>query len=243
MIHQNKNEIIQQLFKYQSIDNELKAIKNKLNSTEEFKKLYQAKKFLKTAEDSLKSMGTRVAELNIKLERLSSEVEENCQLIAEYEGSIDKSEDVDELNYLERKTDQLSKSLETQEKEIASLISEIEQHIAVFNDLKTKVPVYREQFSEYKEKYDVIKGRAAGEMDKKTKQLDAIAGKIENAGGKQVLEQYKKLSADGVAHPIVQLRADNRCGGCNVDLPTSTIDRIAEKSYTICDHCGRIIYK
>lgn len=243
MTYQGKNDVIRQLFDYQKVDNELKAIKNKINSTEEFRKLYHAKRFLKNAEESLAAMSARVAELNAKLEKLGADVDENVNLISEYENSIDKSEDEDELNYLTKKTDQLSRTLDAQEKEIASIISEIEMHIASFNDLGEKVPQYKEQFRENKEKYDDIKEKYSAQIESRTKLMEVIAGKIESSGGGQILEHYRKLSADGVSHPIVQLRQDGRCGGCNVELATLTLDRIKDHSFTICEHCRRIIYR
>ncbi|MEG1710876.1 MAG: hypothetical protein RR054_03915 [Clostridia bacterium] len=231
--------MIEQLLKYQTLDLSQRAVKNEINSTDEFKKTHQAKRFLKDAEDALKKMDTQVNELNKVLNNLSIEFEKNNKIIGEYEMQVDNSEDIGELNYLEKKASQLTKLIESQEKDISLIVIEVEQLMQSFEDFRAKVPAYKKLYKENREKYDAIVIQRSRELDAIKNEMTALEHKIHP----KLLDAYKKLSAEAIMPAAVPLKGSDRCSGCNMNIPLGTVSKIDEFGFIVCENCRRIVYK
>lgn len=226
------------LLKYQDLDLKKRAIVNELNSTEEFKRAKKARSYLKEAEEGLKSMDARQQELNSVLEKLMKTHESAKETLADYEQVVDTCEDMDELSYLSKKTTQLSRQLEMQEKEINKIVEEIESMLNTYNGYKTNVPLYKAEYKENGAKYEERKKERSNEIEDLERQMQRIEKDIKP----KILEAYKKLSKEGRIPCLVKLVEGNKCGGCNVDIPIGSVARL-EDGVILCENCRRMIYK
>lgn len=231
--------MIKELLNYQEIDNSLKRIENELNSTEEFKKQRQARAYLKEAEDMLIKMDRRVNEINIIIEKTQAGHAELRKLLEEYVSLLDKTEDTQEIRYLDKKTAQLTKTIEIMEKNMNNLVEEVESILKNFDDLKNHVPVAQKTYKVNKEKYDELKAARDGEAQELKMQLSKLAADL----NPQYLAAYLKLRSEAVSTPLVPLKASRQCGGCNMEIPSGVISRLDNDSVIICESCRRMVYK
>lgn len=231
--------MIESILQYQQLDLKLRKIEQELGATEERKRSKQWFQYLKESEEKLKQMEEHAEQLFLKLNKLKDSYAENKELIAEYTVAVDKSIDLDELNYLNKKFNDLNKTVSLLDRDIAALLKDMEETSAQFEEYRQKLPKAKKQYNDAKIKFDSVR---------KEREPEIIAIKKEMAQKEKeisadVLERYRKLKSQGIYPPFVELLGENQCGGCRVDMPMSMVSRLSEKGYIECENCHRIIYK
>jgi len=160
-------------------------------------------------------------------------------LIAEYAAAVDKSIDLDELNYLNKKFNDLSKTVSLLDRDMAALLKDMEDTSAQFEEYRQKLPKAKKQYSEAKSSFDEVRKSREPEIIEIRKKMAQAEKKI----SPELLEKYRKLKSQGVYPPFVSLSGENQCGGCRVDMPMSLVSKLSDKGYIECENCHRIIYK
>ena len=91
------------ILQFQQLDLKLRKIEQELGATEERRRSKQLHQYLKESEEKLKQLEEHAEQLSLRLDKLKDSYAENKELIAEYAAAVDKSIDLDELNYLNKK--------------------------------------------------------------------------------------------------------------------------------------------
>jgi len=231
--------MIEKILKYQEIDGKVRQIEKQLNESENKKRGRQFSAYLKDAETAFKKMEQRSKELNIMLNSLTQSFDEKTKLVSEYEKNIDTSRDLDEINYLRKKIDDLGKVLIGIDKDVKAIMQEIDEISKQYDSYRDKYPVARKQYLECKEKYEKERAEREPELNEFQKELK----KIEKTLDAEMFDTYEKLKGQGIYPPFVPLVGSNQCGGCQMEIPSGIVANIDQNGYIKCDNCRRIVYK
>jgi len=231
--------MIEKVLTYQETDGKIRQIEKQLNDSESKKRGRQFSAYLRDAEAAFKKMEQRSKELNIMLNGLTQSFDEKVKLVTEYEKNVDTSRDLEEINYLRKKIDDLAKVLMSVDKDVKGILQEIEEISKQYDSYRDKYPMARKQYLECKENYEKEKQARVPELNELQKSLK----KIEKTLDPEMLDTYQKIKGQGIYPPFVPLVGSNQCGGCQMEIPSGIVANIDQKGYIKCDNCRRIVYK
>ena len=130
---------------------------------------------------------------------------------------------------------------------LASDCAIIEQKLRDVKDKSTKLlndyNVAMNQLKNTKQKVDALKDMVNKMQEGLAPQLAEIDAKIKLLEPKvdaQTYAIYTKMRDDNIFPVFVHLNG-NRCGGCQMELPLSFIDKLTAKGSLPCEECHRII--
>lgn len=230
--------MMDKMLAYQEVDGKLRQIQKELNDSESKKRGRQLSGYLRDAENSFRKMEQRSKEINILLAGLSQAFAEKLRLVGEYEKNVETSINLDEINYLRKKTDDLARSLQSTEMEVNDLLREIGSIASRYDSFRNRIPQAKKQYDECRAAYEKESGERMPEMQK----LSAELKNLEKGIDADALRHYNNIKGQGIYPPFVPL-VENRCGGCQMEIPSGILGNIEEKGYIRCDNCHRIVYK
>lgn len=229
--------MIQNILKYQTIERDLRKIEQEIQASGERKKAQSAKNFLLDSDENLSKMDKRAEELLQLLNKAKKTYQENADILKEYEATANTLKSGDEASYLAKKIGQIIDILKNTEREIALITKDIEDVGKSFTEFKAKYSVAKKEYTENKEKFDIIKQSKVPQINEIKKKLDALAVKIDT----EILEKYKKKRDDKIFPVLVPVR-DNMCGGCSMEISLKEMDKLKSKKVIECENCQRMIY-
>lgn len=202
---------------------DIRDLLNQLKETENI--LMELEGQSKENEKSLNKNNSILKDLDYKLK----EIEKNL-----YEGYIT---DLKQLGFLDHEREIIKKTIEEKEMEILTQMEEAEKY-------KKELIKKQEYFNSLKKEYTsaVKKYKIAKEDYKKSiKDEEKIIDELSSQIDKELLDKFIYLERNkGMAVAEV---IEGRCTGCNVLLPTITVDRLKNKEEIVfCDNCDRILY-
>ncbi len=74
------------------------------------------------------------------------------------------------------------------------------------------------------------------ELEGLTTRRKKMASEIEPT----LFKRYEALRKQKGGLAVVRLQKDS-CGGCHMNLPSSTLEKVMSRQLTTCGHCGRIL--
>ncbi len=232
--------IQQEMLEYQSIDRELNRIQAELRKNEFYQKGRQYKALKQNYEDSVARAETKANDLKTQLAVCRENMSKATAVIEEYYKELDDVEDLDELNYINRKLNEQLEVIAAIEKEIKRIARDGEETVKSIEDIAVKLPKIVSAIAQCNNEFN----KAAEAQKPRVAELRQRQTALKQAIDPSVLEIYKKVS-DGQIQPVfVPLKDGARCGGCQMEMPKAVVDaQFATKDYMRCEHCGRIIYK
>lgn len=232
--------IQKEMLDYQRLDSELNRIERDLRKNENFVKRKQYKAMTAECEESLTKLDAKSAELRNQLAAANKAIERVNEELDEHIKEFDGAEDVDELNYMNRKLNALITEIGNLDKEIKRILREGEEISKSFDEISAKLPRLIAGYNKCNEVFN----KAAAEVKPKVRELQQKQAELRKSIDPSLFEVYKKIS-EGQLHPVfVPLRDGCRCGGCQMEIPKAVVEaQMAGKDYMRCEHCGRIIYK
>lgn len=230
---------IENLLKYQKLDEELYKVEQKIVNSPYKKKANELTVIAKKAQ-------TKSAELEMEAEKLIAEIadiKEKYNLNkSKADGMLDTNlegltfEEIDKLNSLKSK---ILSNLNILEKMLQKSAENINHILAEFNKTKKLFDEARTQFATCKQKIDEEMKMYEPEKEKLKKELAGLEKTVEP----EILVEYKKKRNDNIFPVIVPLEGNNFCGRCRMELPKVAISRIKENGVITCEHCKRFIYQ
>ena len=232
--------IQQEVLQYQSLDGELIRIERELRKNENYIKSRQYKALRQELEDSLSRLDAKSVDLKSQLAAARQSVEKILASIEEHAKEIHDIEDVDELNYMNKKLNEQLELLSTVDKDIKRILREGEDIAKSFEEISAKLPkvlaAFKKTTDEFNKAKEAIKPRVA--------ELRAQQAELKKVIDPAIFDVYKKVSEGGNYPVYVPLRDGSRCGGCQMEMPKAVVDaQFAVKPFIRCEHCGRVIYK
>ena len=232
--------IQQEMIQYQSLDGELNRIERDLRKNDSFIKRKQFKAMSQECEDNLAKLDARAQDLKNQLALAKQAMDKITEVIEEHSKEIAALEDVDELNYMNKKLNEQLDQLALVEKEIKRILRDGEDISKAFEEINAKLPRIVAGYNKCNEDFN----KAANEVKPRVRELQLKQAELKKVIDPSLFAIYSKIS-EGQLHPVfVPLRDGSRCGGCQMEMPKAVVDaQMAGKSYMRCEHCGRIIYK
>ena len=232
--------IQQEMLQYQSLDSELNRIEKDLRKNENFVKRKQYKALSQECEDNLSKLDAKAAELRSQLAIARQQMDKITATIEEHAKEINDIEDVDELNYMNKKLNEQLELLSTVDKDVKRILREGEEIAKSFDEINVKLPKLVAAYKKANEDFN----KATEEVKPRVNELRAKQTELKKAIDPSVFEIYKKVSEGGLRPVFVPLCDGSRCGGCQMEMPKAVVDaQFAGKSFIRCEHCGRVIYK
>ena len=232
--------IQQEMLTYQQLDGELNRIERDLRKSDSFVRRRQYKAASQECEETLAKLDARATELKNQLSLAQQSVQRITEVIEEHSKEIGTLEDVDELNYMNKKLNEQISELNNVEKEIKRIIRDGEEIAKTFDEVSAKLPRLVSGYNKCNEEFN----RLAAEVKPRVNEIRAQQAELKKGIDDNIFEIYKKV-VDGGLYPVfVPLEDGTRCGGCRMEMPKAAVDaQFAGKSYMRCEHCGRIIFK
>lgn len=232
--------IQQEMLTYQQLDGELNRIERDLRKNENFVKRRQFKAASQECEETISRLDARAADLKNQLAQAQQTVKKITEVIDEHSREIGSLQDVDELNYMNKKLNEQINELSVVEKEIRRIVHEAEDISQAFDEASAKLPKLIAGFRKYDEEFNKI----AAEVKPRVAEIRARQAELQKSIDENIFNVYKKASDGGLYPVFVPLENGTRCGGCRMEMPKAAVDaQFANKSWMRCEHCGRIIFK
>lgn len=212
-----------------------KSIAN-LNNSKESKLLNQFTKVMKEGKAFVSNVADTASEM----------VAEYNQIAKKYEMYFSKAQ-ITEKQSIEKSDLESLSSMVDSTNSLASECAFMEQRMRELTDKSTKLlndyNVAMNQLKDTKKKVDALKEMIA-KMEENLKpelaEIDRRIASLESKADKESYELYKKMRNDNIFPVFVRLNG-NRCGGCQMELPLSFIEKLKLKGKLPCEECRRII--
>lgn len=205
-------------------DEEIKILVKELLGQE--KDIGQLESNIKDRKKSLQKLQSKLLDDEFRLKDL----EENM-----YNGTV---EDLKQLEYMEKESRTLRESISDLETNILDLME-------VNEDLLKDMDEKKVDFNKGKKKYTLSLQRQNKNIKQVKKKVEDIQEKInkqESLIEKKHLKKYLGIKNSKNGLGIVRV-VNGRCEGCNISLPTSTLELLkSNNDVYLCENCARILY-
>ena len=227
---------MQELLKYQDLDNQLRKLSGILNASESRKKANQMQQYLKDSQVKLinldKASG-QVVDLLSKLKQEENAVIEKVEMLLKKEGKISLEDYEITSNDISKLIERLSKI----ERDLNNVQNKLISINKEFEGLMKNAKTARNNLNIYKQEYDKQKAQYEPQIEKLKQELNEQKKRVKP----ELLAKYN-AKAEGKIFPIFVSLKDNRCSGCRMEVSASKIKDLKNGNFVECENCGRIIY-
>ncbi len=231
---------LEALLAYQEADMKLLDYENKLKNSPARQKLLQVKNYLLEQQDKWKQFETETLERQGKYEQLKQYYD---QALSDYKLAEEKylgitSESKEDIDAIKKQYENVQNTLAKLRRELVKIIKDMGDSEQMVVKMHNSVNSAKQEFTELKEEHQKELDASKDEIEKTKKKVLSAGKKVD----KELLELYNKLRQNK-PNPVA-LVVDDKCGGCNMELPYLTRSKIKENSDIIieCENCGRILY-
>lgn len=236
-------ETLKGLLEYQQADMALTDYENKAKNTPTRKKLVQIQHFVKNAQDKLAEIESSTKKKNGTISELSSQylslvedMEDLNKDISYFSECTDEELDENEIHDMTVAAERINDSMVKVRKNLSQLKTQIDQDSKLAMQLLQKMRTAKTE-------YETLKAEYNKEVEENSKDLAAYREKANELAQKVdpvYLREYQRIKGFR-ANPVAIFR-DSRCSGCNMQLPSSTTQKIQNsKTPFVCENCGRIL--
>ena len=226
------------LWKYQQVDMELDRYEKEMRGNSNRKELLKHRDFLLEQQNVLKKIETDVEVMSDRMEALADEIKRLSGSVAEATANFEANRP-DNLEDVKKQMASIQKLISTitrYEAELAKMRKDSEARDRQQREVRVRAAKARAEFDRIKVIYDEEYKVAAVKLEALKKNVAKKAQGIDP----QLLEKYKAIKRHSTP-PITRIH-DDRCGGCNMQLPAADMNKIRTGSpYVECENCGRII--
>ena len=224
------------ILEIQKLDAQKRKCVAGINNSKESKLLDQFTKVMKEGRNFVSNVASTASEMIAEYNEIAKKYEMNFgkAQITEKQ-SIEKS-DLESLSSMVDATSSLASDCAFMEQRMRELTDKSSKLLNDYN-------IAMNQLKDTKKKVDALKEMIAKMQENLQPQLAEIDKKItalEPKADKEAYELYKKMLNDNIFPVYVRLNG-NRCGGCQMELPLSFIDKLKLKGKLPCEECRRII--
>ena len=231
---------LEALLKYQEADMKLLEYENTLRNSPARQKLLQVKKYLLEQQDKWKQFEKETFERQNKFEQLKTFYEQALKEYKEAEANYLEAtkETKEDVEVLRKKYESVQNALAKVRRELVKIIKEMNDSEQMVLKMHNSVNSAKKEFTELKEEHQKELDAAKCDIENIKKSVLSTGKKVD----KELLEKYNKIRKTR-PNPVAFV-VEDKCGGCNMELPYLTLSRIKENSDIIieCENCGRILY-
>lgn len=231
-------EQYERLWKYQQVDMELDQYEKEMRGNSNRKELLKHRDFLLEQQNVLKKIEADVEIMSDRMEALADEITRLSGSVSEAAASFEanRPQDIEEARKQIAAIQKLIGTISRYEAELAKMRKDSEARDRQQREVRVRAAKARAEFDRIKVIYDEEYKVAAVKLETLKKKVAKEAEGIDPA----LMEKYKAIKRHSTP-PITKIH-DDRCGGCNMQLPAADMNRIRTGApYVECENCGRII--
>ena len=226
------------LWKYQQVDMELDQYEKEMRGNSNRKELLKHRDFLLEQQNVLKKIEADVEIMSDRMEALADEIMRLSGSVSEATANFEanRPQDIEEARKQIAAIQKLISTISRYEAELAKMRKDSEARDRQQREVRVRAAKARAEFDRIKVIYDDEYKVAAVKLDALKKKVAKEAEGIDPA----LMEKYKAIKRHSTP-PITRIH-DDRCGGCNMQLPAADMNKIRTGApYVECENCGRII--
>ncbi|MDY3762738.1 MAG: C4-type zinc ribbon domain-containing protein [Candidatus Ventricola sp.] len=226
------------LWQYQQVDMELDQYEKEMRASSNRKELLKHREFLLEQQSVLKKIESDVEIMSDRMEALADEITRLNGSVAEATANFEanRPQDLEEAKKQIASIQKLLTTISRYEAELAKMRKDSEARDRQQREVRVRAAKARAEFDRIKVIYDDEYKVAAVRLDALKKKVAKEAEGIDPA----LMEKYKAIKRHSTP-PITRIH-DDRCGGCNMQLPAADMNKIRTGApYVECENCGRII--
>lgn len=224
------------ILEIQKLDAQKRKVKSSIENSKENKLLQQFTSVMKEGRTFINNISNASSEM----------IAEYNELNKRYEILAGKVEIASKQTIEKSSPENLAGIISTSNT-LASECAIIEQRMRELTEKSAKLlndyNVAMNQLKNTKQKVDALKDMIAKMQEEINPQIFDIDKKIkalEPEVDKDIYEIYKKMREDNIFPVFVGLNG-NRCGGCQMELPLSLLEKLKANGKLKCEECHRII--
>ena len=226
---------LQQLYRLQQVDLEIRAQKQRLGEVvraqKETAELITARTRLETAESTLAEWQKQRNELNRELESLNSKAKQTENRL--YSGNVKNPKEMADLQQALAALGRRREALEEEMLEAMIMVEEAEGEqetaVSAYNRIKSEWEVDQSGFKEEQNELALALGKLM-------EQSKILRGRL----SADLLSKYDHLSQRHHGEAIALLKL-NRCHGCQLTVSANIVKQVQQGKLVYCGSCGRIL--
>ncbi|MDR3052085.1 MAG: C4-type zinc ribbon domain-containing protein [Oscillospiraceae bacterium] len=226
------------LWQYQQVDIEVERYEREMRANPNRQKLLKQRDFILDQQTVVKRIEGEVTVMADRLEALQDEVVRLRDAVSETAAALDAAPP-QALSGVRENVSAFQKLLESitrYEAELHKMRKDAENRDKQQHEARVRAAKVKGEFDQLKAAYDTEYKDQQGALDKLKAQAQKAAEGITPA----MLDHYNTIKRHSMP-PMARLNED-RCGGCNMSLPSVVLHKIRSGSVTVeCENCGRII--
>ena len=231
-------EQYERLWQYQQVDMELDQYEKEMRGNSNRKELLKHRDFLLEQQNVLKKIEADVEIMSDRMEALADEIMRLNGSVSEATANFEanRPQDIEEARKQIAAIQKLISTISRYEAELTKMRKDSEARDRQQREVRVRAAKARAEFDRIKIIYDEEYKVAAVKLEALKKKVAKEAEGIDPA----LMEKYKAIKRHSTP-PITRIH-DDRCGGCNMQLPAADMNKIRTGApYVECENCGRII--
>ena len=231
-------EQYERLWQYQQVDMELDQYEKEMRGNSNRKELLKHRDFLLEQQNVLKKIEADVEIMSDRMEALDDEITRLNGSVSEATANFEanRPQDIEEARKQIAAIQKLISTISRYEAELTKMRKDSEARDRQQREVRVRAEKARAEFDRIKVIYDEEYKVAAVKLEALKKKVAKEAEGIDPA----LMEKYKAIKRHSTP-PITRIH-DDRCGGCNMQLPAADMNKIRTGApYVECENCGRII--
>lgn len=229
---------IDNLLKYQTRDFEVYKLERQLKECESKKLLNKAIQIAKVSQQKSIQLEKQAGDLTNEFNNLKKLLEQNIAKLSVMSKTNYEDLTALDLENFQTALSDMASNISILENKFSYLAKSINIVLTDFEREKKAYHAAREEFAKNKEAFEKEEALVNPKIEELKKEL---AG-LEKGLDKDIIAKYKAKRQDN-KFPIFVPLMNIACGGCQMELSLSTIERFKEIPVIECEHCRRYIYK
>lgn len=225
------------ILEYQKVDMALFKLKKEINNSQNSQNTQNLTNSIKDCQQKILQLEQNAKTLLVELDKLLQVQKKGISLVEKLQNTNINSMNEAELKELEAKTNQTISQLAELENRISAHNAQVKKVVLDYEVYRKKIIAAKQKREELKQNSTDVNSEKEPQMDELKKKLQELEKQLEPG----VVTKYRTLKQDGIFPVLVPL-ADNRCGGCRMQLSATALEKLKTSNTLECEQCRRIIF-
>ena len=234
---------LQILWEYQQADRDVERCEKELKNTPTRKKLVKLQRFLQASQNKIAELEkmavvkqNTLSDLETQNKALLEDLEDLNKDIGYYSECGDDELDQKEIEQLVKNTEKTYDAIVGLKKQVSKIKQEVEGSDKAVRELLQKMVAAKNEYDGLRVEYNKEMEGSSGALKELKEKLAAMEKQVPEI----LISEYKRIK--GFRPNPVAILSENRCGGCNMQLPSGVAAAVMSSDKPVeCENCGRIL--
>lgn len=226
------------ILEFQKLDAELIKLKKEISNNPDKRNAENMKSFVLESQQKSASLDREAKNLMDELEKLKEVYSKGIALVEKYVNQSTENLNLQELKDLQQKIKQTLIHLNELDNRLQANNEKSKNVLKEFDNNKKRSIIARQKHADSKSNFDEYYKTQEPKLNAIKEKMIELQKKLD----KNEYLQYKTLRQDNLFPVYVPLLNNSRCGGCRMELPSNSLEKIKKLGKLECEQCRRIIY-